>query len=562
MAKTIKDTDYLVISARVKALETGLLTAERMEQILDAKSGEDAGKLLQEWGYPQLDPRRPEAMDAALSAVREATLADLAEGTPDARYIDLFKVKYDYHNVKALLKAEAVGTAPDRMLMDMGRVSTAELAEAVRSRELDGLPETLAAAVVEAREVLDTTRDPQLSDIVLDRWCYRDMAALAEETGSAFLRGYVAVQVDAVNLRTAVRTLRMGKGADFLLGALLEGGDLAPDAVAKAASSGAAGLRELYGATRFRDAAEAGAEALKGGPLTAFEKLCDDAVGDYLAGAQSVPFGEAPLVSYLAARETEYTNLRILLMGRAAGMHLIIATQRPSADVITGLMKANIPSRIAFAVASSLESRIILDTTGAEKLVGRGDMLYFPLGSGKPTRVQGCLISDQEVASVVDFVKQNSGTAQYDDQVMQEIEQHAAEKDKASKGVGGSNPSESGEEEYDELINSAIEVVLETGQASVSMLQRRLKLGYARAARLVDQMEEKGIVGPFEGSKARQLLITKEQWQEIQYRQGIVSQAPGQPEAAPEPPAASVPQEDAPPFDLDAPLDRDEEDTL
>lgn len=220
-------------------------------------------------------------------------------------------MKYDYHNVKALLKAEAVGTAPDRMLMDMGRVSTAELAEAVRSRELDGLPETLAAAVVEAREVLDTTRDPQLSDIVLDRWCYRDMAALAEETGSAFLRGYVAVQVDAVNLRTAVRTLRMGKGADFLLGALLEGGDLAPDAVAKAASSGAAGLRELYGATRFRDAAEAGAEALKGGPLTAFEKLCDDAVGDYLAGAQSVPFGEAPLVSYLAARETEYTNLRI-----------------------------------------------------------------------------------------------------------------------------------------------------------------------------------------------------------------------------------------------------------
>ena len=265
----------------------------------------------------------------------------------------------------------------------------------------------------------------------------------------------------------------------------------------------------------------------------------------------------------VAAKEVEESICRVAQMGRASGMHLIIATQRPSADVITGLMKANIPSRIAFAVASAMESRIILDTQGAEKLVGRGDMLYFPLGSGKPTRVQGCLISDQEVASVVDFVKQNSGAAQYDDQVMQEIEQHAAEKDKASKGVGGSNPSESGEEEYDELINSAIEVVLETGQASVSMLQRRLKLGYARAARLVDQMEEKGIVGPFEGSKARQLLITKEQWQEIQYRQGIVSQAPAQPEAAPEPPAAPVPpQEDAPPFDLDAPLDRDEEDTL
>ena len=263
----------------------------------------------------------------------------------------------------------------------------------------------------------------------------------------------------------------------------------------------------------------------------------------------------------VAAKEVEESICRVAQMGRASGMHLIIATQRPSADVITGLMKANIPSRIAFAVASAMESRIILDTQGAEKLVGRGDMLYFPLGSGKPTRVQGCLISDQEVAAVVDFVKQNSGAAQYDDQIMQEIEQHAAEKDKASKGVGGSNPSESGEE-YDELINAAIEVVLDTGQASVSMLQRRLKLGYARAARLVDQMEEKGIVGPFEGSKARQLLITKEQWQEIQYRQGIVSQALGQPETAPEPPAVSASQEDAPPFDLDAPLDRNEEDTL
>ena len=126
-------------------------------------------------------------------------MADLAEGMPDKRYLELFKIKYDYHNVKALLKAEAVGTAPDRMLMDMGRVSTAELAEAVRSRELDGLPETLAAAVVEAREVLDTTRDPQLSDIVLDRAAYRDMADLADATGSAFLRGYVAVLAHAIN---------------------------------------------------------------------------------------------------------------------------------------------------------------------------------------------------------------------------------------------------------------------------------------------------------------------------------------------------------------------------
>ena len=265
----------------------------------------------------------------------------------------------------------------------------------------------------------------------------------------------------------------------------------------------------------------------------------------------------------VAAKEVEESICRVAQMGRAAGMHLVIATQRPSADVITGLMKANIPSRIAFAVASAMESRIILDTQGAEKLVGRGDMLFAPLGSGKPTRVQGCFISDGEVASVVDFVKKNSGAAQYDDQVMQEIEHHAAEKDKGAKGVGGSNPMENGDEEYDELINAAAEVVVETGQASVSMLQRRLKLGYARAARLVDPVEEKGIVGPFEGSKARQLLITKEQWQEMKYRQGIVSNAPG---GAPEPPtpapAAPTPAQDAPPFDLDDGVDRAQEDTF
>ena len=188
MAKKIKDTDYLVISARVKAMETGLLTRERMEQILEAKTDEEAAKILQECGYPELDAADPEAMDAALSAAREETLADVMDGAPEPRYIELFKLKYDYHNVKALLKAEAMGTSADRMLMDMGRVSAAVLKEAVRTGELDELPPMLASAVAEAREILDTTRDPQLSDIALDRWTYADMAALAEDTNSDFLR--------------------------------------------------------------------------------------------------------------------------------------------------------------------------------------------------------------------------------------------------------------------------------------------------------------------------------------------------------------------------------------
>ncbi|WP_297871639.1 DNA translocase FtsK [uncultured Oscillibacter sp.] len=212
----------------------------------------------------------------------------------------------------------------------------------------------------------------------------------------------------------------------------------------------------------------------------------------------------------VAAKEVEESICRVAQMGRAAGMHLVIATQRPSADVITGLMKANIPSRIAFAVASSLESRIILDNTGAEKLVGRGDMLYAPLGAGKPQRVQGCFITPEEIEQVVAFVKQ-TGEARYDDEVIAKIEESVQEK--GSKG--GKAPAEPEPSEEDELLPAAVEVILETGQASVSMLQRRLKLGYSRAARLVDQMEERGYVGPFEGSKPRQLLITKEKWQEM-----------------------------------------------
>ena len=213
----------------------------------------------------------------------------------------------------------------------------------------------------------------------------------------------------------------------------------------------------------------------------------------------------------VAAKEVEDSICRVAQMGRAAGMHLVIATQRPSADVITGLMKANIPSRIAFAVASSMESRIILDSPGAEKLVGKGDMLYAPLGEGKPRRVQGCFITAEEIERVVDFVKEKGETA-YSEDVMRQIEQAVQDKDKKSAPAEAASGSDDG----DELLPAAVEVVLETGQASVSMLQRRLKLGYSRAARLVDQMEERGIVGPFEGSKPRQLLIDKAKWQEMQ----------------------------------------------
>ncbi len=232
----------------------------------------------------------------------------------------------------------------------------------------------------------------------------------------------------------------------------------------------------------------------------------------------------------VAAKEVEDSICRVAQMGRAAGMHLVIATQSPRADVITGLMKANIPSRIAFAVKDAINSRIILDATGAEKLVGRGDMLYAPIGSSKPLRVQGCYITPEEIDRVVSYVK-STGEVQYSDEVMQKIEENVQEKErKSGSSAPAADPVE--DEGADELLPAAVEVILETGQASVSMLQRRLKLGYSRAARLVDQMEQKGYVGPFEGSKPRQLLITQAKWQEIK----MGSAAGGGP----------APQEDAP----------------
>ena len=213
----------------------------------------------------------------------------------------------------------------------------------------------------------------------------------------------------------------------------------------------------------------------------------------------------------VAAKEVEESIMRVAQMGRAAGIHLVIATQRPSADVITGLMKANIPSRIAFAVASAMESRIILDSAGAEKLVGNGDMLYSPLG-GEKKRVQGCYVSPEEIEKVVAFVKGERETS-YDNDVLATIDAAVSGQDKDNSKERPAAPEPL--EEQDELLPAAVDIALETGQASTSMLQRRLKLGYSRASRLIDQMERKGYVGPFEGSRPRQILITKEQWQEL-----------------------------------------------
>lgn len=218
-------------------------------------------------------------------------------------------------------------------------------------------------------------------------------------------------------------------------------------------------------------------------------------------------------------KDVEDSIVRLAQMARAAGMHLVIATQRPTVNVVTGLIKANIPSRIALMVASQMDSRVILDAGGAEKLLGNGDMLYMPVGMPKPLRVQGCFVSDKEVERVVDFIKQTFA-AEYDESIIEEIERQT---EMVSSGDGkgsGSAAADGGDlDAEDEKLEDAIEFVVEAGQASTSALQRRLKLGYGRAARLIDIMEQMGVVGPFEGSKPRQVLMTKQEWYERKLQQ-------------------------------------------
>ncbi|WP_082020796.1 FtsK/SpoIIIE family DNA translocase [Candidatus Soleaferrea massiliensis] len=216
-----------------------------------------------------------------------------------------------------------------------------------------------------------------------------------------------------------------------------------------------------------------------------------------------------------APNEVEDAICRLAQMARAAGMHLVIATQRPSVDVITGVIKANIPSRIAFAVSSQVDSRTILDSSGAEKLLGRGDMLFFPVGYSKPVRIQGCFVTDGEVEKVVDYIK-NGEQALYDEQIMEEIEKRAVQP-KEKRGSANSAPASS---ESDDLLPKAIECAVELGQISTSMLQRKMRVGYARAASLVDEMESRGIIGPLDGNRPREVLINRQQFLEMGFTSG------------------------------------------
>ena len=329
MTKHRKDTDYLFLASRVRALERKLLTAPRIEQLLTAGDMAACSQLLSELGY---EPIHDEAsLQASLKQQREAVFSDIARFMPEPELLDVFRLKYDYHNIKTLLKDRSGG----RLLMDAGCISAADMErQYAESGNWQFLPKEMADAAKEAGDVLAETGNLQRSDFILDRAYFAQLRSLAQESRCAYLQDYIRAMIDAANLRSLVRTIRMGKNETFLAGILFAGGEVAEDAILKVSAGKGSGLKELYQSTRFRAAAEAGAQALSGGPLTEFEKLCDDAVGDYLAGAQFIPFGEAPLVGYLAARETEYTNLRILLIGRSTGLPADVVRSRLRASYV------------------------------------------------------------------------------------------------------------------------------------------------------------------------------------------------------------------------------------
>ena len=261
---------------------------------------------------------------------------------------------------------------------------------------------------------------------------------------------------------------------------------------------------------RYNIFAEAGANDLR-----SYNELAE-VDGDLSKMPQIVVFiDELADMMLVAGKDVEDYICRLAQMGRAAGMHLVVATQRPTTDVITGLIKANIPSRIALSVKSQIDSRTIIDMAGADKLLGNGDMLYMPIGAGKPVRVQGCFSSNEDIAETVRFIK-DQGEVKYDPDIAKDVELYSAQSQNTSAGADSGASAGSGSDE--DIVEAAIKVAVDAGQLSTSMLQRKLKLGYARAARIMDELEERGVIGQSEGAKPRKVLMSKMQYDEWRLR--------------------------------------------
>lgn len=321
-----KKEAYLYISAILRAREPKMLSREKAERMLDAPSFEECAKSLTDCGYEDMSEMKAKEIEQALSDRRAAIYSELAFLAPDAALIDVFRIKYDYHNAKVILKSEAMGSDESGLLSASGRVEPKKLQAAYQEDRCRDLPGQLGAAMEQAKSILARTANPQLADFALDKAYFAELGDMAEKSGSSFLKGYVAILADSTNLRSAVRTLRMGKDAGYLREALVAGGSVSEERFAAAANG--EGLAALFSGTGMANAAALGAAAVDGGTMTAFELACDNAVNAYLANAKLTAFGEEPVIAYLAAVENEITTVRMIMTGRLAGIEPEVIRER------------------------------------------------------------------------------------------------------------------------------------------------------------------------------------------------------------------------------------------
>lgn len=314
--KKCNKKDYLCLSAMLRAREAKMLTGEKAERMLSAQSFEEATKLLCDSGYEDMSAMGAKEIEQALSRRQAEMFAELGRLVPDKTVVDVFRVTYDYHNAKTVIKT---GDTRTDLLSPCGRVKPQTMVECISTDSFSALPKELARAAAEAKSILARTANPQLADFELDRACYKEMLDMAKETGSGFIVGYVRLIIDSINLRSAVRTVRMRKDADFLFAALIPGGNVDIDRVCAASSSEEA-LSALYANSILEKAALCGAQACAGGRMTDFEKACDNALTEYLKKAKLVAFGEEAVTAFIAAQETEITAVRMILTGRLAGI--------------------------------------------------------------------------------------------------------------------------------------------------------------------------------------------------------------------------------------------------
>lgn len=295
-------------------MENRLLTRERMERMIEARDNGEAMKILAECGYNDAA-----GLDGALAQARAEVFKDMEQAAPDPRLVEVFQIKYDYHNAKTILKSQVQGIDPERLLLSGGRYDPAQLWDGWKREALSGTSEAFKKAMEQGASALADGGDPQRSDLILDKACYGEMARLAKELNSSFLQGYVRLSVDVANLRTAVRVARMGKESDFLRQVLLPGGNVSEQSIASARPDA---LGEVFRSGPLAQAADLGAKLAQpgGASLTAFERECDNALTAYLAAARRVPFGEETVIGYLYAKELEFTAIRAIFAGRAAGL--------------------------------------------------------------------------------------------------------------------------------------------------------------------------------------------------------------------------------------------------